>query len=134
MAAQTQSPTTEGYNELGKFVAGEAATAMKSVCCLKTSCTADETQTSVGVTKCTESGMTLVNADTVKAVADLATTDCVQIDHKFTAGAAVTTLGFGWWNADGDVLYGICCFAAGVTLAKDDTLTVQAKNTFKKGT
>ena len=130
---QTESPTNEGYGELGKFVAGEAATKVKSVCALKTSCTADETQTSAGVTKCTESGMTLVDAKTVASAKTTVNNDTVQIDHIFTAGAAATVKGHGVWNDDDDVLYTICCYAADVVLATSDTLTIQTKIQFKKG-
>ena len=132
MAAQTQSPTLEGYNELGLLASGTGGTKMKSVCCLKTACTADDTQTSAGVTKSTESGMTIADA-TVTAVKTTGASDTVQIDHVFTAGEAATVKGFGWWNDTDDKLYGLCCFAADVVLAKDDTLTVQAKNQFKIG-
>ena len=130
---QTQSPTNEGYGELGKLAAGELASAFKSVCCLKTSCTADETQTSAGVTKCTESGLTLVNADSVKSSKTTVDNDTVEVDHVFTAGASATVKGFGAWNDDDDVLYGICCFAADIPLESSDTLTVELKNQFKKG-
>jgi hypothetical protein len=131
--AQTQSPTNEGYGELGKFVSGEAATVVKSVCCLKTTCTADETQTSAGVTKSSESGLTLVDADTVASSKTTVDNDTVQLDHKFTAGATATVKGFGIWNDDDDVLYALCCFNADVALESGDTLTVQMKMQFKKG-
>jgi hypothetical protein len=130
---QTQSPTSEGYGELGKFLAGEAATKMKSVCCVKTACTADEDQTAAGITKATESGFTIADAKTVASAKTTVTADTVQLDHVFTAGEAATIKGFGWFNDDDDVLYGICCFAADLTFATSDTLTVQAKNQFKKG-
>lgn len=132
--AQTQSPTNEGYGELGKLGAGEAATGFKSVCCLKTSCTADESQTSAGVTKCTESGLTLADADTVSSVQTTVADDTVQVDHVFTAGEAATVKGFGVWNDDDDVLYAVCCFAADISVESSDTLTVQMKAQFKKGT
>jgi hypothetical protein len=131
--AQTESPTNEGYGELGKLAAGESASKVKSVCCLKTSCTADETQTSSGVTKSTESGLTLVDATTVKSVKTTVDNDTVQVDHVFTAGASATVKGFGVWNDDDDVLYSLCCFAADVVMASSDTLTVQMKMQFKKG-
>jgi hypothetical protein len=132
--AQTQSPTNEGYGELGKFLAGEAATKMKSVVVIKTSCTADESQTAAGITKCTDTGLDLQDADTVASAKTTVTADTVQIDNKFTAATGDTVKGFGWLNDDDDVLYGICCFAADIVLAASDTLTVQAKNQFKKGT
>lgn len=131
--AQTQSPTNEGYGELGKLCAGEAATAFKSVCCIKTTCTADESQTASGITKSTETGLTLVNADTVASAKTTVDNDTVQVDHKFTFGETATTKGFGVFNDDDDVLYGICCFNADISGEKDDTLTVQMKAQFKKG-
>jgi hypothetical protein len=129
--AQTQSATTEGYTELGKFASGEAASKFKSVCCLKTSCTADGTQTSAGVTKSTDTGLDLQDADTVKSSKTTVDNDTVQVDNKFTAATGDTLKGFGVWNDDDDVLYAICCFAADVTLAASDTLTVQMKYQFK---
>ena len=131
--SQTQSPTNEGYGELGKLVAEELATGVQSVCCLKTTCTADETQTSAGVTKSTESGLTLVDADSVKSSKTTVDNDTVELDHVFTAGESATVKGFGIWNNDDDVLYGICCFAADVPMESSDTLTVEMKMQFKKG-
>jgi len=130
---QSQSPTNEGYGELGKLVAGEAATEVQSVCCLKTTCTADESQTSAGVTKCTESGLTLVDADSVKSSKTTVDNDTVELDHVFTAGESATVLGFGIWNNDDDVLFALCCFNAGVAMEASDTLTVEMKMQFKKG-
>jgi hypothetical protein len=130
---QTQSPTTEGYNELGKLHAGEAATAVKSIVCLKTSCTADETQEAAKITKSTESGLTLVNADSVKSVKTTGDNDTVQVDHVFTAGEAATVKGFAVLNDDDDVVYGICCFAADVPLESGDKVTDQMKIQHKKG-
>lgn len=131
--AQTQSPTNEGYGELGKLVSGEVATEVESVCCIKTSCTADESQTAVGITKCTESGLTLVNATTVKSSKTTVDNDTVELDHVFTAGESATVKGFGIFNNDDDVLYALCCFAADVAMESSDTLTVEMKMQFKKG-
>ena len=125
--AQTEALTNEGFGEAGKLLSGEAATAVKSVCALKTSCTADNTQTSAGVTKCTESGLTLADADTVASAKTTVNNDTVQLDHKFTAGEAATVKGHGVWNDDDDALYAICCYAADISMVKDDTLTVQTK-------
>ena len=131
--AQTQSPTEEGYNEISKLMAGEAASAVKSIVCLKTSCTADEDQTAVGITKSTESGLTLVNADSVKTVKTHADNDTVQVDHVFTAGEAATVKGFAVLNDDDDVVFGVCCFAADVPLESGDKVTDQMKIQTKKG-
>ncbi len=134
--AQTESPTLEGYNQLGKLLAGEvtlANKAMKSVVCIKTACTANDAQTYAGITKCTDTGLDLMDAATVKSAKTTGDNDTVQIDNVFTAATGDTVLGFGWMSDDDLSLYGICCFAAGVVLAAADTLTVQAKNQFKVG-
>ncbi len=131
--SQTESPTSQGYVAAAKMLAGESTTdKVKSVCCIKTSCTADETQTSAGVTKSTESGLTLVDANTVATVSGTYANDTIQLDHKFTAGATATVKGFGVWSDDDDVLYAICCFAADANMESADTLTVQMKMQVKK--
>jgi hypothetical protein len=114
-------------------VAGEGASAVTSVCCIKTSCTADESQTESGITKSTESGLTVADADSVKSSKTTVDNDTVELDHKFTAGASATVKGFGIFNDEDDVLYGICCFAADQNLESSDTLTVEMKMQFKKG-
>jgi len=127
--AQTESLTKEGYGELGKLEAGEAASGFKSVVCIKTSCTADEDQTYAGITKATESGFTIVDADTVASVQTTNPNDTVQVDHVFTAGADLACLGFACCNDEDDVAFLVCCFAAVLNLATatSDTLTIQAK-------
>lgn len=115
--AQTQAIPTEGLTEMAKLLAGDAATEIQSMCCLKTTCTADKDQTSAGVTKATESGMTLVDCDSVAGAAGV-----ITAYHTFTAGESATIKGFGAWNNDDDALMGICCFNADVVLEKDDTL------------
>jgi hypothetical protein len=128
--AQTQSLTTEGYYEMAKLFStpggAVTGTGLRSVVCIKTSCTASEAQTYAGITKCTESGVALVNATTVTA-----STDTSSLNHTFTSGATVTVLGFGCNNDDDDVLYGICCFNAGLALESGDTLAVQMTFQFK---
>jgi len=133
--AQTQSPTKEGYAEIAKLVAGEAANEVEKVCCIKTSCTADEDQTYAGVTKCTESGVAMAAADTVVTSQTTVANDTVEVDHVFTAGESVTVKGFGIFNniATPDVLFAICCFAADIPLENTDTLTVEMKMQFKLG-
>jgi hypothetical protein len=129
---QTQSPTTEGYAEMAKLIAVPGglvtATGLHSVVCLKTTCTADATQTYSGVTKCTETGLTLADADTVTA-----TTDTASITHVFTAAASATVKGFIACNDDNDVAYGICCFNADLPIESADTLTVNMTFQFKLG-
>lgn len=134
MCPQTQSPTSEGYGELGKLSAGEAANVYGKICCLKTACTANESQTSSGVTKSTESGLTMATANTVASSTTTYANDTVQVNHVFTAGEGAVVLGFGVWNTIPDVLFALCCFNAAQTLETTDTLTVQMKVQYKLGT
>ena len=131
--AQTQSPTTEGYAEIAKLVAGEGATEVESIVCIKTDCTADASQTYAGITKCDESGVALAAADTVVTSTTTATDDTVEVDHVFTAGESVTVKGFGICNNDDDVLFALCCFNADIPLENGDTLTVEMKMQIKVG-
>lgn len=133
MAPQTQMPTNEGYGELGKLAAGEGATPVDCVGGLKTTCPTDETATHTGVTWSSESGLVEVAADSVKSSKTTVTADTVELDHVFTAGAAATVVGFGTSNTDKDVLFGWCCFNAAVVMETSDTLTVEMKMQFKKG-
>jgi len=119
--AQTQAVPTEALTEMGELLAGDAATCIESVCLLKTACTADKDATEAGVTKATESGCTLANADSTAAAAGVITQY-----HTFTAGEAATIKGCAAFNDDDDAIMGIVCYAADVSLEKDDTL----KNTF----
>ena len=136
---QTQSPTNEGYAEIAKILSS-VTTAMaadgsgvQSVCCLKTACSAGEDQTSASVAKCTESGLTIADADSVKSSTTTVDNDTVELDHVFTAGEAATVKGFGVWNDDDDVLFALCCFASDVAMQASDILTVEMKMQFKKG-
>jgi len=49
--AQTDSLCSQGYTEIGKLMAGEAATVPSKIVLIKTSCTADADQTYAGITK-----------------------------------------------------------------------------------
>jgi len=131
--AQTQSPTNEGYGEIGKIVAGEAATPVDCVGGLKTTCPTDETANHAGVTWSSESGLTEVAADSVKSSKTTVDNDTVELDHVFTAGESATVVGFGTTNTDKDVLFAWCCFNAPVAMESFDTLTVEMKMQFKIG-
>jgi hypothetical protein len=130
--AQTQSSTTEGYTEIGKIMAGEASTVPTKIVLIKTSCTADATQTYAGITKCTEDGLAIA-AGTCTSETTTVTDDTVQVTHQFTTGAgvSVTVLGAGLVNTDGDVLFMLTCFNAGIALEAGDTLTPTLKMQFK---
>ena len=117
--AQTQCLTTEGLTELAALIAGGSATEIESMVCLKTSCTAEAAATYAGVTKATESGMTIANCDSVASAALV-----VTAYHTFTAGEAATIKGAIACNNDDDCAIGIVCFAADVVLETSDTLKV----------
>lgn len=126
--AQTQSLCNEGMGELVRVMISEAGAApVKSMCLLKTACTANDSQTSSGVTKCTESGLTLVDADSVTSEKTTFDDDTIQIYKTFTAGASAAVLGAGIWCDDDDKLIGIVCFNAAVNMEKNDTLKVTGK-------
>ena len=130
--AQTQSPTTEGYVECAKLLQGTAASKIKSVTGIKTSCTANDSQTASGITKA-DNGLELADADTVALATTTATNDTVQLDHEFTASGTVTVKGFGILNDDDDVLYALCCFASDIAMENGDKLSVQMKVQVKVG-
>ena len=117
--AQTQCLTTEGLTELAALIAGGSATEIESMVCLKTSCTAEAAATYAGVTKATESGMTIANCDSVTSAALV-----ITAYHTFTAGEAATIKGAIACNNDDDAAMGIVCFAADVVMETSDTLKV----------
>lgn len=129
--AQTQSTTNQGYGETGKLMAGEVATPYKSVVLIDTSCTADETQTYAGISKCVATGLGITNATTVESKQTTVANDTVHLNHTFTAGASATIKGFGVCNDDDDVLFALCCFNADVALESGDTLEVDMEVQFK---
>lgn len=135
--AQTEKPTQLGYGELGRFVAGELATCVKSIVGLTGACTAAEASTFLnpgGATKLAANGFTLVNAATVAATDTSVTDDTVQVNHVFTcATAAQSVSGFAIENDDDDVVYMECCFNAAISAEIGDTITIVAKMQFKLG-
>ena len=134
--AQTQKPTNLGYGELGRLVAGEAATCVESVVGLTGACTAAEASTFAnpgGATKLAANGFALANADTVIASDTTVTDDTVELDHVFTATGAQSVSGFAIENDDDDVVYAECCFNAALAMETNDTLTVEMKMQFKLG-
>ena len=134
--AQSQKPTQLGYGELGKLVAGEAATEVQSIVGLTGACTAAEASTFLnpgGATKLAANGFTLVDADSVKSSKTTVDNDTVELDHVFTASGAQSVSGFAVENNDDDVVYMECCFNAALDMASPDTLTCEAKMQFKLG-
>jgi len=130
--AQTQSSTTEGYTEIGKIMAGEGSSVPTKIVLIKTSCTADATQTYSGITKCTEDGLAMA-ASTCTSETTTVTDDTLQVTHEFTAGVgvSVTVLGAGLVNTDEDVLFMLTCFNAGIAMEAGDTLTPTLQMQFK---
>jgi hypothetical protein len=133
----TQKPTTLGYGELGKLVAGEAATCVKSIVGLSGACTAAEASTFAnpgGATKLAANGFALVNATTVKSSKTTVDNDTVEVNHVFTTkDAAQKTTGFAILNDDDDVVFMEACYAAEIPTEVGDTVTIVAKMTFKLG-
>ena len=134
--AQTQKPTNLGYGETGRMMAGEVASAVKSIVGLTGACTAAEDSTFAnpgGATKLAANGFSLVNADTVVASQTTVTDDTVELDHVFTASGAQSVTGFAILNDDDDVVFMECCFDSAISMVTNDTLTVEAKMQYKLG-
>jgi hypothetical protein len=126
--AQTQSLCTEGFTELGKLLAGEAATPPTKIVNIKTAITVDADQTYAGITKCDEDGLAIA-AGTCTSETTTVADDTLQVTHEFTVGAgvSVTVLGFGLVNTDGDVLFMICGYNAGIPVEAGDKITNTGK-------
>jgi len=134
--AQTESPTNLGYGEIGKLVAGEAATCVQSIVGLTGACTAAEASTFAnpgGATKLAANGFTLADADTVVSSQTTVASDTVELDHVFTCSGAQSVSGFAIENDDDDVVIMECCFATALACETNDTLTCEGKIQFKLG-
>ena len=133
--AQTQEITNLTMGEIGRLLAGEAATGIKSIVGLTGACTAAAGSTFAnpgGATKLAANGFTLVDADTVTSETTAQTDDTVQLDHVFTASGAQSVTGFACENDDDDVVMGECCFADALAMILNDTLTCQMTWQIKK--
>jgi len=134
--AQTQKPTKLGYGEAGRLLAGEAASAFKSIVGLTGACTASEDSTFInpgGATKLAANGFALADADSVIASDTSVTDDTVEVDHVFTASGAQSVSGFAILNDDDDVVYMEVCFNAALEFEENDTLTCEGKYQLKLG-
>ena len=135
--AQTQKPTKLGYGEIGRRMAGEAASEVQSIVGLTGACTASEDSTFAnpgGATKLAANGFTLVDADSVIASDSGGVVDSVvELDHVFTASGAQSVSGFAILNNDDDVVFMECCFDAALSMETSDTLTCEGKMEFKLG-
>ena len=131
--AQTQTITNEGITELVKCISGGTATGFKSICCLTdaTPCTAAVTSTyaTPADPKVTDSGLSLVDADSVTQSTTSTTGDTVEVDHVFTATGSKNVSGVIFCNDDDDVLLMECCFNAVIAMESTNTLTVEGKST-----
>ena len=124
--------TNLGIGELATLIAEGTATGLQSIQCLEGACDEDTIDTSTfanpgGATKLAASGLTIVDADTVVVSTTTITNDTVELDHVFTATASKTVTGFACYNNDDDVTLAAACFAAGVAMESDDTLTCELK-------
>ena len=129
--AQTQTITNEGIGELVKLMCGEAATCVKSICCLTdtTPCTASVTSTyaSPASNKIVDSGLSIVDADSVVSSTTNTTDDTIELNHAFTASGTKNVSGVIICNDDNDVNIGECCFNAVLALESSDMLAVEFK-------
>jgi hypothetical protein len=110
------STTNEGYVEMAKLLAGIAATPMTKIVLLKSN-TVAETSTYAGVTKCTETGLAVASG-ACSIVTTTVSGDTSKVSVTFTpaSGVSVTVSGHGGVNTDGDVLFGLCSYTAGIPL------------------
>jgi hypothetical protein len=134
--SQTEKPTKLGYGELGRLVAGEAATGVKSIVGLTGACTASEDSTFAnpgGATKLAANGFSLADADSVVSSTTSVTDDTVELDHVFTCSGSQSVSGFAVLNDDDDVVYMECCFDSALPMESGETLTCEAKMQFKLG-
>lgn len=134
--SQTEKPTKLGYGELGRLVAGEAATGVKSIVGLTGACTASEDSTFAnpgGATKLAANGFSLADADSVVSSTTSVTDDTVELDHVFTCSGSQSVSGFAVLNDDDDVVYMECCFDSALPMESSETLTCEAKMQFKLG-
>jgi len=115
--AQTQAIPTEGLYEMADLIGGVAASAVKSMVCIKTSCTANAAQTYAAITKCTESGFTVGDCSSVTAP-----NNTIVAVRTFTAGATATVLGTAALNDDDDCIMGIACWAAALPMEVGDSI------------
>ena len=134
----SSKPTTQGYGEIGKMIASEAATKVAKECCYEGTCTAaseSSTYASPAAAKSVKSGYAMVASDTVVTSTTTVANDTVELDHVFTAGESATITGFGIFNNETtpDVLYAEMCFTSGQVMETSDTLTVEMKLQFKLG-
>jgi hypothetical protein len=129
--AQTQTVTDEGIAELVKLCCGEAATCVKSVCCLtdSTPCAAavGSTYATPADAKITDSGLAIQNADSVTSTETNEADDTIQVDHVFTASGTKNVSGVIICNDDDDAAIMEVCFNAVLAMEDTDTLTFEGK-------
>ncbi len=123
---QEQVMNNEGIGELMQWMAtvSGTTTAIESISCIKTACSAATASGYANYTKCTEAGLTLATIGTISASSDSFSNDTCKIVHPFTAGASATVKGHMLVNGDGDALYSVCCYAGDISVESDDTITV----------
>ena len=134
--SQSQKPTTQGYGEIGKLIAGETASAVTNVVAYSGTCTTAaeaSTYASPAATMMTTNGFAQVAAATVISSQTTVANDTVELDHVFTASGVETVTGFAALNDDGDVLFAECCFDSGLAVQNADTLTCEMKMHFELG-
>lgn len=131
--AQEQVVNNEGIVELVLLLTGGTASALHSISCIKTACSAATASGYSNYTQCSEAGLTLATIATISASSDSFAGDTVHVEHPFTAGASATVKGHMIGNDDDDVLYSVCCYAGDISMESGDTITVTHKIRGKNG-
>ena len=131
--AQEQVANNEGIGEIVLWLTGGLSSALHSISCIKTACSAATASGYASYTQCTESGLSLATVATISASSDSFSNDTVYVSHVFTAGAIATVKGFILGNDENDALYSVCCYAGDIPCESGDTITVTHKTRFKNG-
>ena len=131
--AQEQVVNNEGVVEAVLLLTGGTASAIDSISCIKTACSAATASGYANYTQSAAAGLTLATIGTISASSDSFSGDTIHVEHPFTAGASETVKGHLISNAEDDVLYSVCCYAGDISVESGDTITVTHKVRLKNG-
>lgn len=131
--AQEQVVSNEGIVELVLFLTGGASSALHSIACVDTACSAATASGYADYDQCAAAGLTLATIATISASSDSFSGDTVHVEHPFTAGASATVKGHMISNDEDTELYSVCCYAGDISVESGDTITVTHKIRGKNG-
>ena len=130
---QEQVINNEGVVEINLLALGGTASAIGSITCIKTACSAATASGYSGYTQSAVSGLTKSAIGTITASSDSFSGDTIHVEHSFTAGASETVKGHMLSNTENDVLFSVCCDAGDIAVENGDTITVTHKIRAKNG-